>query len=119
MDYQSFRVPVFNVKIDVFFTPVAYEEYTGDDPDSQSAGFVVLRNGYEVAIAIYDYNRLTIVHESVHAAYEVCKILGHKPSYDDQEIVAHLSGIIGSEVFDAYNRFVKWDNNRIEQVDTK
>ena len=92
---KRFKLPMFRIPVAVYYTRESYTDETGDS-DTSHAGCVFL-SGDVVVMCIYEHSYQTMMHESVHAAYRACEVIDHKPSQNDQEIIAHFAGYICDE----------------------
>ena len=70
-----------------------WKEHIDKDP-------CTINMGNHIIIVLQDFNPQDIVHESVHASWELAKIVGYKFSYKNQEQQAYQVDFIVGEILD-------------------
>ncbi len=108
------KVPLYNQTVGVYFDIASYHkdypEYTNDG-DNGCYGFVQNRN-----IVIVDYNPNTVVHECLHAAWQVLDDCGVKVTHDNDEPLAYVLGYIYEAVINCHEHYLKREAKREQKA---
>lgn len=93
----TFKVPVYNARICVFFKDEDVPKALPPLPASLAAGVMMTSEGL-IVMVFRTYDADTVTHECIHAAWDVLDWAGIKVDRDNHEALAYVAGFIAGKV---------------------